>query len=31
MKKHKYILLAILMHEGQADSGHYYAYINNYV
>jgi ubiquitin carboxyl-terminal hydrolase 25/28 len=29
MKKHKYLLHSILIHEGAADTGHYYAYIYN--
>lgn len=27
LKKHKYIIHSILIHEGAADTGHYYAYI----
>lgn len=27
MKNHRYLLTAILMHEGKAESGHYYSYI----
>eukprot|EP01016_Furgasonia_blochmanni_P000607 TRINITY_DN10165_c0_g1_i11.p1 TRINITY_DN10165_c0_g1~~TRINITY_DN10165_c0_g1_i11.p1 ORF type:complete len:438 (+),score=99.94 TRINITY_DN10165_c0_g1_i11:105-1418(+) len=30
LKKHKYILLSILIHEGNAELGHYYAYIHDY-
>lgn len=30
MKSKKYILTAILMHEGKAESGHYYSYILDY-
>lgn len=29
MKKHKYYLQSILIHEGAAESGHYYTYIYN--
>lgn len=27
LKKHNYIIHSILIHEGAADTGHYYAYI----
>jgi ubiquitin carboxyl-terminal hydrolase 25/28 len=30
LKKNKYVLQSILMHEGSPDAGHYYAYIYNF-
>lgn len=30
MKNHKYYLMGILMHDGKAESGHYYSYLFNF-
>ncbi|CAD8082254.1 unnamed protein product [Paramecium primaurelia] len=30
LKKHKYLLQSILIHDGQANSGHYYTYIKDF-
>ena len=30
LNKHKYILHSVLIHDGVADSGHYYTYIKNH-
>ncbi|CAD8115843.1 unnamed protein product [Paramecium sonneborni] len=30
LKKHKYLLQSILIHDGQANSGHYYSYIRDF-
>ena len=30
MKTSKYKLMGILMHEGKAQSGHYYSYLHNF-